>query len=154
MKYISNNLFDFDFHDAVLTLESFADNRLIVKADCLNIHKDAEQNPFETDMEIASARLSFEACTIQLYELPKAWKQDENGRLYTDEPQIVFGGDEAKARFMEQIKQGITVFDFGKKDEAVWYLDASSLPGFTVCFSFGNASIEWDDCKGPAWYVR
>ena len=65
LKYISNNrLFDFEFHDAVLTLESYIENRLIVHADFLNIHKDAEQNPFGTDMEITSARLSFEEFSI------------------------------------------------------------------------------------------
>lgn len=155
MKYISNNrLFDFEFHDAVLTLESYIENRLIVHADFLNIHKDAEQNPFGTDMEITSARLSFEEFTIQSFELLRTWKQDENGQLYTDDPQIVYSGDEGKSCFIEQIRKGITVFDLGKKDEAVYYLDASSQPVFTVCFSFEDVLIEWDDYKKPAWYVR
>ena len=155
MKYISNNrLFDFEFHDAVLTFESFIDKRLIVQADCLNIHKDAAQNPFETDMEIASARLSFDEFDTQSFELLRAWKKDKNGQFYTDEPQIVYLGDEGKSLFIEQIRKGIIVFDLGKKDEAVYYLDASSQPFFTVCFSFGKVSIEWDDYKKPAWYVR
>ncbi len=155
LKYISNNrLFDFEFHDAVLTLESYIENRLIVHADFLNIHKDAEQNPFGTDMEITSARLSFENCTIKSYELLRALKQDENGQLYSDEPQIIYSGDEGRKHFIEQLEKGITVFDFGKKDEETFYLDISSEPCFTVCFSFEDVLIEWDDYKKPAWYVR
>ena len=155
MKYISKNrLSDFEFHDVVLTFESFNDHRLIVQAAYLNIHKDAVHNPFETDMEIACARISFVNCTIKSYEPLRALKQDENGQFYSDEPQIIYSSDEGKKHFIEQLKQGITVFDFGKKDETTFYLDVSLQLCFTVCFSFEDVLIEWDDYKKPAWYIH
>jgi hypothetical protein len=155
MKYLSKNrLSDFEFHDAVLTLESFLSQRLIAQAAYLNIHKEAMQNPFETDMEIACARLSFEDCTIKSYELLRALKQNENGQFYPDETQIIYSGDEGKEHFIEQLKKGITVFDFGKKDDETFYLDVSSQPGFTVCFSFEDVLIEWNDYEKPAWYIH
>ena len=59
MKFISiNRLCDFEFHDAEFTLLS-VDKDLSVKAEFLNIHKDAEQNPHKTDMEIEAAEIIF-----------------------------------------------------------------------------------------------
>ena len=155
MKYISkNSLSDFEFHDAELSFESFIDNCLTVKALHLNIHKDADQNPFETDMAIASAHLSFEECVIRSYQDIQAYRVDENGHQYAcDEPKPVYSGDEGQKRFMDKLKEGITIFDFGKIDESTFYLDVSSAPVFTIRFSFKNVSIEWNDFEGPAWYT-
>ncbi len=155
MKYLSvNKLSDFEFHDAEFTLNSFENNHLVVNAIYLNIHKEAEQNPHETDMEIAGARITFTEFKLQSYESGRAWKQDENGSFYSDEPQILLVGDDASARFSEQINNGLTIFDLGTKDTATHFIDAmSSDPFFTACFTFESVVIEWDDYKKEAWYT-
>ena len=69
MKYISvNRLSDFEFHDAEIVFDSFINNQLTVKVNYLNIHKNTEQNPFEIDMEIESASITFEGFDIISYE--------------------------------------------------------------------------------------
>ena len=51
MHYSSNNrLQDFEFHDTELSLISWEDNRLIVSAKFLNVHKDAAPNNADADM--------------------------------------------------------------------------------------------------------
>ena len=155
MKYNSvNRLSDFEFHDAWFSLDTFENNCLTVKALCLNIHKDAEQNPYETDMEIANALITFKGFKLQSYEPIRGWKQDENGNLYSDDPQIVLHGEEAYVCFLLQLKEGITVLDLGATDTSVHFIDAISKdPFFTVRFTFESVVIEWDDYKKEAWYT-
>ena len=89
MKYISiNRLCDFEFHDAEFTLLS-VDKDLSVKAEFLNIHKDAKQNPYKTDMEIEAAEIIFKKFSVQSYETGKATKQNQKGEPYQDEEQII-----------------------------------------------------------------
>ncbi len=155
MKYHSvNKLSDFEFHDAKISLNSFDNNHLVVNANYLNIHKDAEQNPHETDMEIASARITFTEFKLQSYEPGRAWRQDEGGNFYFDEPQIVLFGDEASIRFQAQLKAGLTIFDLGIKESSMYFIDAiSEDPFLTICFTFESVVIEWDDYKKEAWYT-
>lgn len=155
MKYLSvNKLSDFEFHDAEFSLDSFDNDRLIVNAFYLNVHKDAVQNPHEMDMEIAIARVTFTKFKLQSYEPGRAYKQDENGNFYADEPQILLIGDDASARFSEQLKAGLTIFDLGIKDAPIHFIDAMSVdPFFTVCFTFESVAVEWDDYKKEAWYT-
>ncbi len=155
MKYVSvNHLSDFDFHDAEFAVESMDNDHLTVGASYLNIHKNAEQNPYETDMEIEFARITFNEFNLKSYEPGRAWKRDENGNPYSDEPQIILSGNEAHNRFVAQLKSKITVFDLGIKEENTYFIDATAVdPFFTVCFAFKSAVIEWDNYKKEAWYV-
>lgn len=155
MKYNSvNRLSDFEFHDAWFSLDSFVNNCLTVKALYLNIHKDAEQNPNETDMEIANALITFKEFKLQSYEHVCGRKQDENGNFYSDDPQIVLHGEEAYICFLAQLKAGLTVFDLGTTDTSLHFIDAISKdPFFTVRFTFESVVIEWDDYKKEAWYT-
>ncbi|MBP3414185.1 MAG: hypothetical protein J6L81_03175 [Clostridia bacterium] len=155
MKYISiDKLSDFEFHDAVFTLEIFANNCLKVKAEYLNIHKGTEQNSYETDMEIASAFITFEGFNLLSYEQGRAWKQDENGEFYTTDPLIIYRDDSAHCRFLEQIKSGLTIFDLGIKEGITCFIDAMSRdPFFTICFTFKSVRVEWDEYKKEAWYT-
>ena len=60
MKYTSTNIFsDFEFHDAYFKLESIKNNTLTISVRYLNIHKGTEQNPYNTDMEIEIAQITF-----------------------------------------------------------------------------------------------
>ena len=155
MKYISvNKLSDFEFHDAEFALEIFDNKCLRVKAIYLNIHKDAEQNQHATDMEINLAYITFEEFNLLSYEPGVAWKQDEHGEFHPTEPQIILTDEYARARFLEQLKNGLTIFDWGEKEPNTYFIDAMSKdPFFTVCFNFKNASIEWDEYNKQAWYV-
>lgn len=150
MKYISENrLSDFDFHDGKFVLESLEDHHLTVNASFLNIHKTAEQNPFDTDMEIANARITFRDFCLQSYESVRPRNQDGT----YDMPQVVLWADEARSCFSRQLEAGITVFDLGIFDGATYYLDALGQdPFFTVRFTFDSVVIEWDDYKKEAWY--
>ena len=155
MKYISvNKLSDFEFHDAEFALEIFDNKCLKVKAVYLNIHKDTEQNQHVTDMEINLAYITFEEFNLLSYEPRVAWKQDEHGEFHPTEPQIILTDEYARARFLEQLKNGITIFDLGEKEPNTYFIDAMSKdPFFTVCFNFKNVSIEWDEYNNQAWYV-
>ena len=155
MKYISvNKLSDFEFHDAEFALEIFDNKCLKVKAIYLNIHKDAEQNQHVTDMEINLAYITFEEFNLLSYEPGVAWKQDEHGEFHPTGPQIILTDEYARARFLEQLKNGLTIFALGEKEPNTYFIDAMSIdPFFTVCFNFKNASIEWDEYNKQAWYV-
>ena len=155
MRFVSlNRLSDFEFHDAEFTLDVFDDNLLRVKASYLNIRKNTEQNSHETDMEIASAFITFEGFNLLSYEPGRAWQQDENGEFYSTEPQIILTDDSALSRFSEQLESGITILDLGIKEEFTYFIDALAKdPFFTVCFTFKSIRIEWDEYKKEAWYT-
>lgn len=155
MKYISvDKLSDFEFHDAEFTLDFFANNCLRVKVDYLNIHKDAEQNPCETDMEIARAFITFEEFKLLSYEPGIAWRQEKNGEFFPAEPQIVLYDDAAYSRFSEQLDAGLIIFDLGIKEGITYFIDAMSKdPFFTICFTFKSVRVEWDEYKKEAWYT-
>ncbi len=155
MKYISvNKLSDFEFHDAEFALEVFDNKCLRVKAIHLNIHKDAEQNQHVTDMEISLACITFEEFNLLSYKTGMALAQGEDGEFYPTEPQIIVTDEYAHARFLEQLKNGLTIFDLGEKEPNTYFVDAMSKdPFFTVCFTFKNVSIEWDEYQKQAWYV-
>lgn len=155
MKYTSvDRLSDFEFHDAEIELVSFTGTQLIVQAKYLNVHHGTEQNPFETDMEIERARMAFEGFDCISYEPGRAWQRDENGRLYADEPQVILLGDDARRRFFEQLKAGITVYDFYLEEGKTYVLDAMAIePFFTVCMTFDQVVVTWDDFRKEAWYT-
>ena len=155
MKYMSvDRLSDFEFHDAEIELVSFAEHQLIVQAQYLNVHQDAAQNPFETDMQIDRARMVFEGFDCISYEPGRAWHTDEKGKLYTDEPQKILLGDDARRRFLEQLNVGLTLYDFYIQEEKTYVLDAMAIePFFTVCVTFDRVVIEWDEYQAQAWYV-
>ena len=155
LKYVSiNRLSDFEFHDAAFIFDSFENNNLSVKVSYLNIHKDTEQNPFDSDMEIESARITFEGFDIISYEPGRTWQKDENGQFYSDEPQVILSGDDAQRCLFEQLKPGNNIFDFGINKGKTYYINASSEePFFTVCFAFERVVIAWDGYKKEAWYT-
>ena len=155
MKYTSTDrLCDFEFHDADFTLDVHDGWKLGVWADHLNIHADAQQNPFDTDMEIDRAYIIFENFNLISYEPGRTWKQNENGELYTDEPQITHHGDEALKHFTEQLTHSVWVYDFDITSDNMYFIDGSAIePFFTAYFTFDKITIEWDDYRQQAWYV-
>lgn len=154
MKYISTNIFsDFEFHDTYFKLENFENNTLAVIAKHLNIHKNTEQNFHSTDMEIETAKITLKGFQIKSFEPGRAWKENENGELYTDEPQVIYTGTTAEEKFFSELSSGTTVFEFGLNDNGNYYLDGSgNKPWFQAQFTFDSATVEWDNYKKIAWY--
>ena len=155
MKYTSTNIFsDFEFHDAYLKLESIKDNTLTISVRYLNIHKGTEQNPYNTDMEIEIAQITFSNFIIISFEPGRGgWKQDENGNYYTNEPQVIFEGETAKEKAINELLHGATIFEFGTLENGNHYFDgAGDEPWFQVQFLFDSSTIEWDEFRKPAWY--
>ena len=154
MKYNSTNIFsDFEFHDAYFKLESIENNVLTISVQYLNLHKNTEQNSSDTDMEIEIAHITFSNFQLISFEPGRAWKEDENGALYTDEPQVIFEGESAKKKALNELQHGATIFEFGRLENGNPYFDgAGEEPWFQVQFLFDSSTIEWDEFRKPAWY--
>ena len=153
MKHISTNFLDFEFHDAYFKLKSIQDNVLTISARYLNIHKNTEQNHYPTDMEIEVANITFQGFHTKSFEPGRAWKKDANGKLYTDEPQIVFEGHTAEEKLLHELHVGSTIYEFGTLENGNNYFDGSGdEPWFHTQFSFDSVTLEWDEFRKPAWY--
>ena len=153
MHYFSTNrLQDFEFHDAELSLISWEDNRLVVSAKYLNVHKDAAPNNADADMEISEARITFSGFQIKEFEPSRTWKTDENGKYYTDDPLIIHTGAIARSMFESELKNSITVMGIVLEND-IYELGALGIdPYFSVRFLFSDVEIEWDDYRKKAWY--
>ncbi len=155
MHYISDRLSDFEFHDAQFTACNIAENRFTAQVKFLNIRSNARQNPFDNDMEIEDAQIVLDGFKVISYEHGRAWQTDENGEMYTKEPQLILQEELALQEFKEQLNAGITIFDFDKYDETAWFIDAmANDPFFTLVFTFDSVSILWDSYKKYAWYAE
>jgi len=154
MKYQSANITqDFEFHDAYFKFIKFENNALTLSVQYLNIHKNTEQNHYPTDMEIEVAIITFQGFNAKSFEPGRAWKQDANGKLYTDEPQVVFEGQTAEDKLLNELRVGSTVFEFGTLEDGNYYFDgAGDEPWFQAQFLFHSVAIEWDEYRKPAWY--
>lgn len=154
MKFLSNNIFsDFEFHDAYFKLEGFENKTLTVSVQYLNIHKNTEQNPCDTDMEIENARITFHNFRAISFEPGRAWQYDANGNRYTDDPLVIFEGEAAVEKLLNELRTGTTVLTFEPLDNGNIYLDGTgSEPYFESEFMFDCATIQWDAFKKPAWY--
>ena len=154
MKYLSKNIFsDFEFHDAYFKFESFENNILNISVEYLNIHKNTEQNHYHTDMEIELAQINFTDFRVKSFEPGRTWKQDVNGKLYTDEPQVIFEGQTAEEKLLNELRVGVTVFEFGTLENGTPYFEGNgNEPWFQVQFSFDSVTLEWDEYRKPAWY--
>lgn len=76
MRYSSENFSDFEFHDTELYLKDCENSNLRLTARYLNIHKEAEQNPHNCDMETDCAEILFENADIRLFETMEAIHTD------------------------------------------------------------------------------
>lgn len=154
MKYrVDNRLDCFEFHDCDLTLVRFPDADLILSARHLNIHKHTPQNPSDHDMEIECATITFHGFRLDSYEPGRAWEFGSDGQMHPLSPQIIFYGQDAEAKLLEEFKTQVTVLDLNRHEEDRWFMDAAgSEPFFTIFFCFDSVTIEWDEYKKKAWY--
>ena len=154
MKYsITNQINSFEFHDAQVYYLDYKERTLSVYVKHLNLHKDVKQNPCNCDLEIDCARMVFVDFCVYTFEPGRAWKRDENGALYTEDPIVIIRGKEAEEKFVRELQNSICVLDLGKKDNERYYLDGSGVePFFSVVFSFSRVTVEWDGYSQKAWY--
>ena len=153
MKFsVKNDLMLFEFHDADFSFVSFDGRDLVISADHVNVHKDTAVNPSEHDMEIEQARITFRGFDAPTYEPGRAWTTDKYGHPHPVGPQIIYSSQEAMEKIIAELKQGITVYNFDKKDDR-WFVDGCGMePFFTMEFDFDSVEIAWDICKKKAWY--
>ena len=118
VKYcVENDLSLFEFHDSEFSFLNFDGQNLIISAELVNIHKDAAENPYDCDMELGSAEMKFINFRSAIYEPGRAWETDADGNAYPVGPQIVFSGQEAMERILNELKHGIAVYCFEKEEQ-------------------------------------
>lgn len=155
MKYTSiNKVSDFEFHDAMFDYLCLKNGDLAVSAICLNIHSTAKQNPFNEDMEIKEAKITFKGFSPTSYTKIKNYVQCEDGAFRPSE-YITLRDSEAFDSLMKDITHGITVYYFEKTKEKdyEYYIEAcGNEPYFTATFKSDDVIIEWDEYLKKAWY--
>ncbi len=156
MKYrVENKLDLFEFHDSEFSLISFNKDELITSAKYVNIHKSANQNPYDSDMEISLAKFVFTGFNVISFEPMRAYQVDDEGHLYTNDPQIIYNGGEAEKHFLNEIKNGITIncIDICKKENKTYIeLSTCAQSCFFATITFDEVVIEWDEYLKKAWY--
>ena len=81
-------------------------------------------------------------------------KKDENGKLYTDDPIVIFKGEEARKMLENELRNAVTVMGIAADGEG-YELGAIGIdPYFSARFTFSSVKIEWNDYVGQAWYIR
>lgn len=156
MKYsLENCLSDFEFHDSEWSFNSYEYNNLSVTAKHLNIHNGIKENPYDYDMEIKSAVITFKNIEFHSFEPMRAYDVDEYGNLHTDEPRIVYGGDKSRERLIEVLNSGITINGFEtqqKNGRTIFDFSTAGKVNFFALISFDSCIIEWDEYSQKAWY--
>ncbi len=150
-----DHLTDFEFHDAVLRLQEYTADRLVLSAKGLNIRQDAAQNDQGCDMEILLAQISFDGFDLAWYEPGQAWQADRRGPYQPVGEQIRLTGDDGLHAFGDELRTGMQAYALASCEDGSWILSGSgNEPYFEVCFRFRHAEIAWDEYSAPAWYVR
>ena len=154
MKYrVENQLNLFEFHDCEFSLVSFDKNDLVVSVKHLNIHKDAKENPHNCDMEICLASMYFQ--DIQIHSFSPL--TDADGKLHTEEPLLLYQGDEAKEHFANMLKSGFLVnviYEVQRSDKRTTInIGTNSQERFLATLSYSNVAVAWDEYMKKNRYV-
>lgn len=148
MKYQSvNRMNDFAFHDSVWKFVLYEAGTLVVKAAELNVCAGAPQNLSGCDMEIETARITFEGIEILSHKPSDECEEEGKGG----------SADDAKDGFFREIRRpdGITVYSFEVCTDGSYLLRAQGDdPFFETVFSARRMRIEWDALLRPARYAR
>lgn len=154
MKYCVENQLDlFEFHDSGFSLVRFDDGELVVSVKHLNVHKNTEQNPYNHDLEIECAKITFKGFSSPSYEPGRTWRMGADGEYYPVGPRMIYYGQEAMEIIKKELEEQIFVFDFDKKDDIRYFIDGFGIePFFTMAFCFDSVLVEWDEYKQKAWY--
>lgn len=156
MKYrVDNQLELFGFHDSIFSLVSFDEKSLVVSAKHLNIHIDAKANPYNCDMEIDTAMISFQDVHILSLEPMRAQQLDDEGNWCTDEPQVILTDKDAQEKFVSELEDGVNVYyvDIRQSGERTTIeIGISCYDSYIAVLLFSNVRVEWDAYHKKAWY--
>ena len=163
MKYcIQDQLSQFEFHDAELSLLSFDGNTLRLSVRFLNVHKGIPENPYDTDMEIESAVMTFQG--FQMHSYTRFGDNNKAILLYDDALHdrlntegIVILNRAATDAFLTSLREGITVLDHdisGENNQLCLEGISGIDPYFEVRFGFCHVLIAWDVFSRKAWYEQ
>lgn len=154
MKYrVEDDLSLFEFHDAIFSFVSFDGNDMVITTNHLNIHKVSKHNPYDFDIEIETAWIIFKNFRSPSYEPGREWNTDNDGKSYPIGPRVIFRGEEAEEKILEELKNSISIFDFCKDDDGTYIMDAFGIePFFTIRFACDSVLIEWDNEIEKPWY--
>ncbi len=158
MKYLSENrLFEFVFHDCSFILKDHDEGKLTIEAEFLNISKRAPQNEYDRDMQLDKTIITFENFAVERFEAGMWWKKpiEEEYDPFLPDPEGVIKGEEALKLLLDELKKGVTVYEFGIHDSGYHYLNASGASGwFEARFLYHNVTVQWDEFLKPAWYEK
>ncbi len=153
MKFcIKNDLSIFEFHDSEFSFVSFDGSDLVISASMVNIRRGTPQNPSDNDMEIASTQITFKNFNSATYEPGRTWKTGEDGKSYPVGPLVIYSGQEGIDRILEELKCGMTVYNFEKVERGYSIGGCGVEPYFTIAFNFDDVTVCWDEYKKKAWY--
>jgi len=150
--YVENDLSVFEFHDSDFSFLRYDGRDLVISASRVNIHKNAPQNPFDYDMEIASAQITFQNFHSATYEPGRTWETGEDGKSYPVGPRVVYSGHDGINRILEELKNEIAVYHFEKEEHGYSIGGCGIEPYFTIEFDFDGVIVCWDEYKKKAWY--
>ncbi len=156
MKYKSiNRLSDFEIHDTWLQFESYDNGKLVVSAKALNVHNGTNENPADCDMEIEKAIITIEDFEVEKFELLPAYQLDAEGNWYSNEPQFVLSGKEAEDKFIEALKDFVSLNglnEYKEDGKSIMEIETNCGIEFIAICVFSRFIVEWDACSGKAWY--
>lgn len=153
MKFcVENDLSLFEFHDLDFSFVSFDGTDLVVSVAGLNVHKHTPQNPSDYDMQIDSAQITFRNFRSATYEPGQAWKTGEDGISRPIGERVIFSGQEAIDRIVEELQNKIAVYHFEKGERGYSIGGCGIEPYFTIEFTFDSVMVCWDAYKKKAWY--
>ncbi len=163
MRYcIQDQLSQFEFHDAELSLLSFDGNTLRLSVRFLNVHKGIPENPYDTDMEIESAVMTFQG--FQMYSYTRFGDNNKAILLYDDALRdrlntegITLLTEAATDAFLTSLREGITVCDHdlsGENNQLCLGGMSGIEPYFEARFGFCHVLAAWDVFSRKAWYEQ
>lgn len=155
MRYRStDSLHDFEFHDAVWTLVSDADNSLVGDVRHLNIHHGTPQNTTDCDMEIGSARITLTHFRVIAYRRVFPEIIDASGLRHPADPPVVYEGETASEALLKEMAGAVTFYSFRADADGQWLMEGCGVSEFFEArITFESACVEWDTYRRLAWYV-
>ncbi|MBR6513360.1 MAG: helix-turn-helix transcriptional regulator [Clostridia bacterium] len=159
--YAEEKLDNFEFHDTILSLVRYDKTLkcLILSARSLNIHKNTEQNPYDSDMEIKEAKIYLHGFRILSLECPPAYQWNEDNELVAlDTPEVSLSGEEALQYLLEQFatRFRVTVLELENIGNGEYYMTIDiEQPGtLAMKFTVSRATVTWSEYNGEAWYEQ
>lgn len=159
MRYTSENrLFDFVFHDSEITLCGYDGQKLMMKAEFVNLSRNSPYNDEGFDMQMSEAVITFDGFGVNSFTSAKWWQKPYDEE---DEQEIFYGkprfsvDSEATEKFVSELEGGMSIQEFGIDSDGYHYMNVSGKNGwFCVKFLYYNVTVQWEEFTGAAWYEK